>query len=213
MGKNLGVIAFLLAVFCAPALAHVTWGYGATTTIEWAWDSRPGPSVPVCVNVVMWAELYVDGCVTLRQKALDDDGYHGLFAGCVDVKLCVNFRGVDVTVEYVPVLDVTQRKDDGDNGDNYRIIISDQHDHDQFPPDNEWSPWGTHPSDTLNVETVHTSATGEKLLTICLQARKVNPQKLPIGSSPEQLIKIGQILTTLRPTILPPTILEPVPTP
>lgn len=192
------LIALVLVALCsAPSLAHVTWGYGVTTTITWEWDSKPGPTIDVCMIVVMWAKLYADGCLILHQ--VDDTGeYLSLFRGCKEVELCVNFRGIMVKVQYVPIIDVTKNTGNkGNKGENYRISIDE-------PGSPSYSGWKKSPTDEFHVTTLHTTTIGNKVLEICLEARDVDPQYLEYSVG--QKVKIGEITTLLTPTLTPPGI-------
>ncbi len=191
------LIAIALAALCgAPAMAHQAWNYSATTSVLWQWETHFGPEVPVQMHVVMWARLYYrhddDTCLALVQQADDDNFYD-----CLEMLLCVNFGGILVGAQYVGVIDPTF----GNNGENYRIAVLNQGE----DPDvtvNGWSDWAVQPSDSLEVATVHLTGS-EKVITICLEARDVDPQAL-IGTGPDEYIELGKVLTTLLPTIAPP---------
>jgi hypothetical protein len=190
------LIALVLVALCsAPSLAHVTWGYGVTTTITWEWDSKPGPTIDVCMIIVMWAKLYVDGCLTLHQ--VDDSGdYLALFRGCKTVELCVNFKGIKVKVQYIPIIEVTKNTGNkGNKGENYRISIDE-------PGNPSYSGWKQSPTDEFHVTTLHTTTIGNKILEICLEARDVDPQYLEYSMGSK--VKIGEITTLLTPTLAPP---------
>jgi len=194
------LIALVLVALCsAPSLAHVTWGYGVTTTITWEWDSKPGPTIDVCMVIVMWAKLYVDGCLTLHQVSEPSGGFDGaLFRGCKTVELCVNFRGIKVKVQYIPIKEIAKNTGDkGNKGNTYRISIDE-------PGTPSYGDWKHSPTDEIEVTTLHTTSIGNKVLEICLEAKDVDPQFLEYSMGSK--VKVGEITTLLTPTLTPPGI-------
>jgi hypothetical protein len=195
------LIALLLVAICSgPALAHVTWGYGVTTTIQWKWDPKPGPEIPVKMKVVMWAKLYFrydtdkhrDKELILKQQG------NGNFYDCIDMLLCCNFEGIKVSAKFVPNADgkkvVTTKDDKG-----WRISVNEGHAHDAHP--GGWSGWAKEPSDSLTVADLCLTG-NEKVITICVEMKDIDPQALPYQNLVP--VQIGTVFTTLVPTIAPP---------
>jgi hypothetical protein len=185
MLKKCLIALVLVALSSAPVFAHPTWEYGVTTSVSWEWATRPGPSICVQMKVVMWADLYKTGCLILKQV----DGNN--FAGCVDVKLCVNFPGIDIGVQYIPEKDITTAKDNK----GYKISIEEKGDAPDF------SDWAVKPSAKFHTEEVHLS-NDLMILEICMLVKDVDPQALPYTNM--SLVQVGEILTTLTPTLAPP---------
>lgn len=186
MLKKCLIALVLVALSSAPVFAHPTWGYGVTTSVSWEWATKPGCTVDVKMKIVMWADLYCTGPLVIHQ--VDGD----LFAGCVDVKLCVNFSGIKIDIQYVEIIDIA----DADKDKDYRIALDDKGTGPNF---GDWSPA---PSDSMHVTDVHLS-NNLRLLTICLEVRNVDPQRM--AYDPQMaLVKIGEIVTTLTPTLAPP---------
>jgi hypothetical protein len=195
------LIALLLVAICSgPALAHVTWGYGVTTTIKWEWDKKPGPDIPVKMKVVMWANLYFrynskdhkDLELILKQQG------NGNFYDCIDLLLCCNFEGIKVEGKFVPNADGKKVVTTKDNK-AFRISVKDGHAHDAHP--GGWSDWKEQPSQSLQVNTLHLTG-NEKVITICLEMKDVDPQALPYQNLVP--VQIGTVFTTLQPTLAPP---------
>ena len=170
----------------APVFAHPTWGYGVTTSVSWEWATKNGCTVDVKMKVVMWADLYCTGPLILHQVS------GGLFEGCVDVKLCVNFSGINIKAQYVEIIDIADNKDDKD----YALAL------DEKGTGPNYGGWSKAPSKSIQVDTVHLS-NNLKLLTLCLKVQNVDPQRM--AYDPQMaLVKIGEIVTTLTPTLAPP---------
>ena len=191
------LIALVLVALCSgPALAHVSWGYGQTTTITWEWESRPGPVIDVCIKVVMWAKLYASGCLLVHQI----DG--GLFEGCKEVQLCVNFKGIEIEVQYIEITQVSKYHKDNNKGKYYKISI------DEVGQKNYNKDWEKSPTQSIEIDTLHlataSGGAGNKKLDICLMIRDVDPQYLEYTGG--QAVKIGEITTLLTPTLMPPTV-------
>jgi hypothetical protein len=183
------LIALILLAISTPGFAHVMWGYGVTTSVQWEWDSKPGPTICVKMKVVMWADLYFCDpevtCIMLQQQPTS-----GNFSGCICMKLCVNFSGLDVNAKYIPDLDITSAKDNK----GYRIGIG-------LCRQEAWSGYEVQPSKTMHVDTIH--LTGNNLeFCICLKVKEVDPQALPYDNL--NPVRIGEIQTKLTPTLAPP---------
>ncbi len=200
MLKKCLIALILVAISTAPSFAHAMWNYGVTTSVSWQWEEHFGPEICVKMKVVMWAQLYFcddegkDICLILKQQAQGDDVLGvsaGDFFDCICMELCVNFSGIDVKVKYLPDKDIVTTKDNK----GYAISIEDQGD----PP--SWSGWGSSPSDTLHVTSIHLTG-NNKPLTICLKAKDVDPQALEYNNL--QTVLIGKVITSLIPTLAPP---------
>ena len=196
------LIALAIVAFAsAPALAHKTWGYGVTTTVEWEWDEHPGPPICVQMKVVMWAELYYEKtnkgkditCLILKQVPNPDPTkVSNNFEGCINMFLCVNFAGIKVGVQYKPDVDIVTTKDNK----GYSISIV------EAPNGPSWSGYAEKPTASVDVTAVHLSTNLQKLI-ICLRAKDVDPQSIEYQGDLEP-VDIGEIVTTLTPTIAPP---------
>lgn len=189
------LIALAIVAFSgAPALAHQTWGYGVTTTVVWEWDSKPGPPICVQMKVVMWADLYYEKtnkgvdikCLVLKQTQGNN------FEGCINMFLCVNFAGIKVAAQYIPDTDIVTTKDNK----GYSISIV------EAPNGPNWSGYAYKPSASVQVNDVHLSNNLQKLI-ICLRAKDVDPQSIEYQGNLAP-VTIGEIVTTLTPTIAPP---------
>lgn len=193
------LIALALVVFASgPVLADETWGYGVTTTVTWEWDVKRGPDICVKMKVVMWADLYYCDpditCIILTQEPGDQtpgqDGGNSYFSGCICMKLCNNFPGIDVGVKYIPSVDVTK----ADKNKGYAISIGTA---DALPTN-----WAVQPSDTFHTNDIHLS-NGLLTLKICVRVKEVDPQAMAFTGF-DTLHTIGKVETTLTPTIAPP---------
>lgn len=216
------IIFALVAVCTAPSLAHVMWAHNATTAVKWQWEEHPGSPVCVSVKVVMWAKLYFCEndpvpCLNVFQMPTANPGLWeaGDFVGCICMKLCINFAGVKIGVEYLQVnwdaanaaahnggtpygpYDGISTTDPtiGNDGKNYAISVA--------PAGSmAWSDWSDSPSASMNETQMHLSG-HELLLDVCLKVRNVDPQAL-IATGQGEFVYLGTIVTTLTPTIAPP---------
>jgi len=89
----LAMVAFL----AASAQAFNDW----TGSSVWTWTKKNGPTVPVKMKIVRWADITY--CPDQPQEIVlietDSDGV-GTFEGCVCLKLCVNFSGLKIKAQY-----------------------------------------------------------------------------------------------------------------
>lgn len=181
-----------------PVLADSAWSYtwGATTAAEWGWANKPGLTVPVEAKIVHWVEMYYCSEADKTMELHQIGGHE--YTGCVCIKVSVNFAGLLITASFLEHYDDPATIDVNeaiDVTDEWAIAI----DVDGTGP--SYSGYSNNPSDSVALNEPHLAG-NEALLKICLTARNVDSQELPLGS-PGQRISVGRIITTMVPTSKP----------
>lgn len=188
MLKKCLIALTLIAICGVPAMADPIWGWGATTSVAWAWDAHPSIEIPVKMKVVRWAELYFDNGEADDELVLVQIAA-GQFEGFVDVKLCANFPFVKIDVQFNEIAN-------GNDGisNSYRISIAARGTKDYGDASNS-------PVDSMTTgDQIY--LTGANLpLTICLEANGVDKQAMAYTDG--SLVQVGTIITTLIPTTMP----------
>jgi hypothetical protein len=178
------LFAFAAIAFLAVAAqAHPEWP--SSTWVEWV--PKNGPTVPVTMKIVMWADItFQDPCDTEIKLVQQLDGS---FEDCVDLKVCVNFDGLLVKAKFTETIPDTKKSILAKDGkwwvslgpcDTSRLYEEDE---------TEYTVQGVHLTDQ------------EACLRLCVKATGVDPQAREYSAG--QWIPVGQVELTMVPTINP----------
>jgi len=167
----------------AQAFQDWTGQYGA-----WTWNPKNGQTVPVKMKIVRWADITY--CPDQPQEIVlietDSDGV-GTYEGCVCLKACVNFAGLNVKAEYVHDDNAIKFKD---GGKKYVSLVAagDPRSYNEG-------------STTYTVTSVHLSGS-EKPLDLCVKLTNVDIlSNWTVGDAPP--IPVGEVKLTMWPSGAP----------
>jgi len=178
MTRKVLIALALVTLFGVVAQAHDDW------PVSWVWAKKPGPTVPVKIDVVRWAEItFCDpNKAEILLKQIDGDTY----AGCVCLKLCVNFVGLNIKAKYNETIDV-RRPGAGGTNEVSLVLMG------NLP---KWERRCT----TYTHETVQLSG-NEASLELCVKITKVDPQRLSYEDGKVQ--EIGFVTLEMWPSNSP----------
>jgi len=78
----------VIALLAGSVQAHPSWG--VTTSMNWEWAKKAGPTIPVYMKIVRWADIYAQYPILLIQQS------EGYFEGCTWLQVCNNFQNLRV---------------------------------------------------------------------------------------------------------------------
>jgi hypothetical protein len=194
MLKKCLIALVLMVVSSAPVFGHAMWDYGITTTVQWEWTPKIVGPICVQMRVVMWADLYWDGCIMLHQVEND------VFVGCIVAQLCVNFTKIKVEVEYEAMVDITTATDNKGYFIDISRKVAGQDCAPSFPAEGKLNP-----KDSINVDDGPYLMNNTLPLCICVKVIGVDPQTMAYNeANPLAPVQVGKVWATLTPRINPP---------
>lgn len=177
MIKKSLIALVILTIFGGTVHADEDWG--VTTAMIWEWAKKDGPTVPILMKIVRWADLYlIEGQETLQLMQI---GRHE-FQACINLAVCNNFPRLQVDA----TLDPNELAVGPDA--EWRILVDEG-------SGGTWSEWGELTDSTV-VEDVHLTGNWG-LLRLCVGVRNVDPQQHEFV--PDQWVEAGLVYLTIYP--------------
>jgi hypothetical protein len=185
MTKRFMAAIVIAGILGLPAMAHPEWGHSSVST-HYQWEVRTAGCSPIDVrlHVVRWADVYFadndNQQIELVQIGAD------IYAGCVDLEVCVNFEGLKIMAQY---------SEDIYLGADTKYFIS------LVPTGN--APIYNEDNTSFLISTMHLTG-NSKPVTLCVKITGVDPATIPIGNQAGQTYKVGHIDMTMVPIGSPP---------
>ena len=213
--KCLIALAILSMFTGEVAQGHPGWGVTVVTEYEWA---KKQHEVQVYMQMVRWAELYVELAITMVQQGPEDVGDNGPglavgdFFGCTWIEVCNNFYDLMVEARIVPI--------SGDIAENWYLSLTESGYHSSdfsgdVPPQVPATrkPWDENSTSEVvddgedgdnNTSVNYLNLTGNHgWLHLCVKATGVDPQRLEFDPGSLDPQKAADIYLTYYPATAP----------